>query len=195
MTIFSAVVAAVFIALLMFHQFRCMPARRAAASPDAGTDADVKSSRRSHEGRTLSTHQDPTNDCKTSSMPPQKTGLGEGRSCCTSVAPAGPIALAHLAGCPAGRFRRTASRHGSRRGREQLREYAPDGLRADARPILDDEQFRGALEVLPFAILTTGQHGQILLANAVSQKLFGYARDLVARRSAAAERPRSWQRP
>jgi PAS domain-containing protein len=235
MTFFSAVVAAVFIALPIFHKFRCMPARRAAASPGAGTGADIKSSRRSHEGRTFSTHQDPTNDCKTSSMPPQKTGPGEGRSCCTSVAPPCPIALAHLAVCPAGRFGRTASRHGSRRRRGQLREYVPDGLRADALPILDDEQFRGALELLPFAILTTSQHGQIVLANAVSEKLFGYARDeligasadalvpaladsfhcaqpadihvrpppravgrardLVARGRAAAERPRSWQRP
>ncbi len=189
MTIFSAVVAAVLIALLMFHQFRRMPARRAAATADAGADLDIKSSRQSHEDRAFSTHQAPTNAYKTGGIPLQKTGPGEPPSYRTSVTPARPIPHARLSMFSAGRFRRTVSRHGTQRGREPLREDAPDELRADARQLQDDEQFCGTLELLPFAILMTSQHGQIVLANAVSEKLFGYARGELIGTSADALAP------
>jgi two-component system sensor kinase FixL len=41
----------------------------------------------------------------------------------------------------------------------------------------DDDPFRNTLELLPFAILVTNRHGEIVLANAALEKLFGYSRD------------------
>jgi two-component system sensor kinase FixL len=40
----------------------------------------------------------------------------------------------------------------------------------------DDDSFRNTLELLPFAILVTNQHGEIVLVNAASEKLFGSSR-------------------
>ena len=62
----------------------------------------------------------------------------------------------------------------------------PDGDDARAAPLnhsgstkplpQDDDPFRNTLELLPFAILVTNLHGEIVLANAASEKLFGYSR-------------------
>jgi two-component system, LuxR family, sensor kinase FixL len=60
----------------------------------------------------------------------------------------------------------------------------PDGSESTARQLQRDEHFRRALELLPFAVLTTNRHGQIVLANAATSKLFGYAqRELIGNRA------------
>jgi two-component system sensor kinase FixL len=77
----------------------------------------------------------------------------------------------------AGRFRRTVSRNRGQQGREEAGVKVPDGSRATPRQHQQDEQFRDTLELLPFAVLMTDHHGQIILANAVTEKLFGYSKE------------------
>ncbi|WP_268808111.1 two-component system sensor histidine kinase NtrB [Caballeronia terrestris] len=62
-----------------------------------------------------------------------------------------------------------------RRRRTQAR-AADCGGSAEQLP-RDDDAFRHTLEPLPFAILVTNKDGEIVLANAASEKLFGYSRD------------------
>ncbi|SAL64181.1 PAS domain S-box protein [Caballeronia humi] len=50
----------------------------------------------------------------------------------------------------------------------------------------DDDPFRNTLELLPVAILVTNRHGDIVLANAASEKLFGYGSDELTGASADA---------
>ena len=92
----------------------------------------------------------------------------------------------------AGRLRRTALRRSAQQGGEESQLAMPDGFRATARPLQEDEQFLNTLELLPFAVLMTNQHGQIVLANAVTEKLFGYSRDALIGASADLLMP-AWQ--
>ncbi|WP_458763332.1 sensor histidine kinase [Cupriavidus basilensis] len=76
---------------------------------------------------------------------------------------------ARLAMLSPGRVRRTAMRPEPRDG--------PLDPRGSARALQHDEGVRGMLALLPFAILMTNPRGQILLANAGAEKLFGYRQD------------------
>jgi two-component system sensor kinase FixL len=88
-----------------------------------------------------------------------------------------PSTRAYLAMFSVGRSRRIASRYGAQWGYEQSRPVIPGGSQVTGQQLQDDERFRDTLELLPFAVLMTDQHGRIALANAVTERLFGYTRD------------------
>lgn len=70
----------------------------------------------------------------------------------------------------AARLMQYTSRLGTQRDGEDAR---PESL----KPLPHDhDPFSSTLELLPFAILVTNRHGEIVLANAASEKLFGYSR-------------------
>ncbi|WP_254615753.1 sensor histidine kinase [Cupriavidus basilensis] len=84
---------------------------------------------------------------------------------------------ARLAMLSPGRVQRTAMRPEPRDGPLDPRGDTPGGFRGSARALQHDESVRGMLALLPFAILMTNPRGQILLANAGAEKLFGYRQD------------------
>ena len=75
------------------------------------------------------------------------------------------------------RIRRVASRRGAQDGREEPWVNMPERPHETARQLQRDEQLRSTLELLPFAILVSNQHRQIVLANTGTEKLFGYGQD------------------
>lgn len=77
----------------------------------------------------------------------------------------------------ASRLRRYTSQLGARSDGENARPPALNGSPDITRSPLGDEQFCNTLELLPFAILVTDQRGQIVFANAGTEKLFGYSRE------------------
>ncbi|MDW3684308.1 PAS domain-containing sensor histidine kinase [Cupriavidus sp. CV2] len=84
---------------------------------------------------------------------------------------------ARLAILSPGRVQRTAVCHEPRDGPQDARGDAQEAFRDATRALQHDESLRDMLALLPFAILMTNPRGQILLANAGAEKLFGYRRD------------------
>jgi two-component system sensor kinase FixL len=80
----------------------------------------------------------------------------------------------------AARLMQYTARLGTQRDGEDAR---PESLKSLPH---DDDPFSDTLELLPFAILVTNRHGEIVLANAASEKLFGYSRDELIGASAEA---------
>ncbi|CDY76340.1 Signal transduction histidine kinase [Caballeronia glathei] len=73
---------------------------------------------------------------------------------------------------PVGRLRRI----GARNGRGDRTAQGREALYGMPSPMPLDDQFRDTLERLPLAILIANADGRIELVNAVTEKLFGYAR-------------------
>jgi two-component system sensor kinase FixL len=174
MTIFHVVVAAVaLIALLMLQHFRRAHARQVSEKPDVGWLLDTGFSRRTDESHAFAAQ----GDMKSAGGPAKHATSGE-LARASSVWPPSWLAVrAHLVMRSTGRFRRTTARNGPPRSGEEFRADAPAGLSAGTREREHDEQFRGTLELLPFAILMTNPQGRIVLANTVAEKLFGYSQD------------------
>lgn len=84
---------------------------------------------------------------------------------------------ARLAMHSPGRVHRTALRPEPRDGPQHARSDTPGGLRGTSQESQHDERVRAMLALLPFAVLMTNPRGQILLANAGAEMLFGYGQD------------------
>jgi len=153
---------------------------------------DIEPSQPRPEKFSFSTHAGATIEHQTFGTPSEQTGSSEVPSSRPSSPQTRPSIRARLAMFSAGRLRRTALRRSAQQGGEESQLAMPDGFRATARPLQEDEQFLNTLELLPFAVLMTNQHGQIVLANAVTEKLFGYSRDALIGASADLLMP-AWQ--
>ena len=149
---------------------------------------DIELPQPRHEKFSFSTHADATIEHQTLGAPSEQAGCGEVPSSCPSLPQTRPSIRARLAMFSTGRLRRTASRHRVQQGREESR-LIPD---AAARQTEENKKFRDTLELLPFAVLLTDQHGQIALVNAVTEKLFGYSRDELIGKSVDLLMP-AWQ--
>ncbi|MFM0334562.1 two-component system sensor histidine kinase NtrB [Paraburkholderia strydomiana] len=163
MTIFYAIVVAVMlIAFLTFQHLRRTHVRRVSEKPDVGLPLDIGYSRRTDESHAFAAQ----GDTKSAGGPAKHATAGELASAGSVWASTRLAGSAHFFMRSAGRLRRTTARNGP--------PESPEEFRADCA---HDEQFRGTLELLPFAILMTNQQGRIVLANAVAEKLFGYSQD------------------
>jgi two-component system sensor kinase FixL len=180
MTIVHAiVVSATLVALLMMvRYFRRARTRQGAAVDGAATNLDVELPRPSYGNFLVSSHAGARSERQTLSAPPsEQVGSSEVPRSHRSLSRKRHPIRARLAMLSVGSFDRTASRHRAPRGYEEARVDMPDGSPATARQIQHDEQFRSTLELLPFAVLMTDQHCQIVLANAATAELFGYSHD------------------
>ncbi len=174
MTIFHIVVAAVALtALLMLQQFRRTHGHRVSEKPDVGLPSDTGLSWRTNESHAFAAQ----GDMKSAGGPAKHAMSWQLLSAGSVWQPTRLAVRAHFVMRSAGRLRRTTARNGPPGSPEEFRADAPAELCAGTREREHDEQFRGTLELLPFAILMTNQQGRIVLANAVAEKLFGYSQD------------------
>ncbi|MCY0853863.1 sensor histidine kinase [Cupriavidus sp. D39] len=180
MTIVQAavVVEAALIALLLLLQFRRPRAGRASATSKAPANASIESSKlvHGHFGFSRASAADATSAHHSDACPEQPSS-GELSGPRQSLRQSWGAVRARLAMIFAQRIRRVASRRGAQDGREEPWVNMPDRPRETARQLQRDEQLRCTLELLPFAILVSNQHRQIVLANTGTEKLFGYGQD------------------
>lgn len=178
MTIVHAVVVAatLIVLLMMIQYFRRARTREGTVVSGAATNVDVELPRLSYGSFSFASHAGARSERQTISAPPSEQVVSsEVPSSHRSLSRKLHPIRAHLAMLSVGSFGRTASRHRAPWGYEEARLDMPNGSPVAARQLQHDEQFRSALELLPFAILMISQHGQIVLANAASANLFGYS--------------------
>ncbi len=182
----AIVVAFVAMFMFMYMQFRRRRTRvtfAASAAPMSWVDEFRQAK---HQNFALSIPAEKTIKHPFIGDRPGRTGSGHISSFSWSLPPKGSSIRAHFRVLAAGRLRRAASRIGGRQVRENASVEPPDGPCAAEQQSQQDEQFRGTLELLPFAVLMTDRLGQIVFANAVTEKLFGYSKEELIGESATA---------
>jgi len=173
MTIFSAVVAVVFVVLLMFLQFRRIQTPRAAV----GSPVNIELSRQRYSNYAFAMADEAVGMDRTSDI------LQEKRNTRRSAVFSPPRLLGRhliptrLAMLSSGRFRRASVDNEPQPCRVKSPEKLPDGSRTAARQLQHDELCGGTLDLLPLAILVANPHGRIVFANAAAEKLFGYSQN------------------
>jgi two-component system, LuxR family, sensor kinase FixL len=176
MTICSAVVAAVFVVLLLFLQFRRRQTPRSAvASP-----LDIEVLRQRYNNYAFAMPDEAVGMDRTGDF------LQEKRNTHRSAVFSPPRLLGRhlistrLAMLSSERFRRASLDNELQPCRVKSRAEPPDGSRAAARRLQHDERFSGTLDPLPLAILVANSQGEILFANAAAEKLFGYSENALS---------------
>jgi two-component system sensor kinase FixL len=172
--------------MLMLMQFRRRRTRVTFAASDAPMSWVDEFSQPKHRNLALSISAEKTIRHPFMGDRPGQARSGDTSSFRSSLPQKRPSIRAHFRVLAAGRLRQAASRVGERQVRENAPVEPPDGSRAAEQPSQQDEQFRSTLELLPFAVLMTDQLGQIVFANAVTEKLFGYSKEELIGESATA---------
>jgi len=176
-------VAAILIALLMMiWHYRRTRTRQASAASDAATNFDIELPQSGYGNFSFSTHAGATSEPQNLGPPPsEQIGSSKLPNSRQSMSRRWYPLRAHLAMLFVGTFRRTDSNHDAQQSYKENYKKAridmADKSSATARELQHDEPFRSTLELLPFAVLMTNQHGQIVLVNAATAKLFGYSHD------------------
>jgi len=173
MTSFSAVIAAVLVALLILFQIR----RTRMPGSAVGSPADTELSRQRYNNYAFAVSDEAAGIEWTNEAFREQTNFRRS-------AGFRPPRLSgrHILPTPAamfsrGRFRRTSFENEPHPCHVKSSVEPPDSLWATGRQSRHDERFGATLDLLPLAILVANQQGKILFANAAAEKLFGYSRE------------------
>jgi two-component system, LuxR family, sensor kinase FixL len=174
MTIFYAVVAVAFVALIVFQQFR----RMQRSIPAVSSDADRDLSRQRYNNYAFAVNDEPVTKDRTTDAP-QPNGHADFRQGAGLRSPrfsSRQTIHSRLVKLSRARFPQASLEKELRPCRVQSRAEPLDGSSAAARRMRPDEQLTGTLDLLPLAVLVANSHGKIVFANAAAEKLFGYSR-------------------
>jgi two-component system sensor kinase FixL len=173
MTTFSAVITAVFVALLILFQIR----RTRMPGSSVGLPDDTKLSLQRYNNYAFAVSDEAAGMARTNEAFREQTnsrrsaGLRPPRLSGRHVLPTPPAMFSR------GRFRRAPFENEPHPCHVKSSVEPPDSLWASGQQSRHDERFGATLDLLPLAILVADPQGKILFANAAAEKLFGYSRE------------------
>jgi two-component system, LuxR family, sensor kinase FixL len=178
MTIFYVVVAALFVLLLVFLQFRRM---RAPISVESSA-ADFELSRHTFNNYAFAVNEAAVTEDRTmeTSQQDRRADLRQGAGIWPPRLSSRQSIHLRLAKLSWGRFRQASLENELRPCRVRAHTEPPDDSSAAARRLQPDEQCCRMLDLLPLAVLVTNSHRKIVFSNAAAEKLFGYSRQELA---------------
>jgi two-component system sensor kinase FixL len=174
MTIFYVVVAALFVLLLVFLQFR----RMRAPIPVESSAADFELTRHKFNNYAFAVNEEAVTEDRTmeTSQQDRRADLRQGAGIWPPRLSSRQSIRSRLVKLSKGNFRQTSLENVPQPRRVRSHAESPDGSSAAAQRLQSDEKFTGILDLLPFAALVTNSHRKIVFANAAAEKLFGYSR-------------------
>ena len=173
MTTFSAVAAAVFVALLILFQIR----RTRMPGSAVGSPVDTDLSRQKYSNYAFAASDEAADIERTTEALREKTNLRQNAGFRPPRFSGRHIVRMPPAMFSRGRFRRASFENEPHPCHVKSSVEPPDSLWAAGRQPRHDERFGATLDLLPLAILVANPQGKILFANAAAEKLFGYSRE------------------